>query len=85
MIAIWIISTWEIFGKPKKINIVELGPGDGGLMKVLVNVFKNFPEFNAAKKIYLFEISGYLKKVQKENIKYDQIKWVNNFLSLIHI
>ena len=79
MIAIWIISTWEIFGKPKKINIVELGPGDGGLMKVLVNVFKNFPEFNAAKKIYLFEISGYLKKVQKENIKYDQIKWVNNF------
>ena len=79
MIAIWIISTWEIFGKPKKINIVELGPGDGGLMKVLVNVFKNFPEFNAAKKIYLFEISGHLKKVQKENIKYDQIKWVNNF------
>ena len=27
MIAIWFISTWEILGKPKKFNIVELGPG----------------------------------------------------------
>ena len=25
MIAIWIISTWELFGKPKSLNIVELG------------------------------------------------------------
>ena len=34
MIAIWFISTWEILGKPKKFNIVELGPGNGNLMKV---------------------------------------------------
>ena len=34
MIAIWIISTWEKFGKPKNFNIVELGPGDGSLTKV---------------------------------------------------
>ena len=33
MIAIWIISTWEKFGKPKNFNIVELGPGDGSLGK----------------------------------------------------
>ena len=24
MIAIWIISTWELFGKPKSLNIIEL-------------------------------------------------------------
>ena len=42
MIAIWIISTWENFDKPKVFNIVELGPGDGSLMKVLINVFKKF-------------------------------------------
>ena len=23
IIAIWIVSTWEIFGKPKKLNLVE--------------------------------------------------------------
>ena len=79
MIAIWIISTWEIFGKPKNINIVELGPGDGSLTKVLINVFKRFPKFNAAKKIYLFEISNYLKKVQKKNIKHNHVEWIENF------
>ena len=73
MIAIWIISTWEIFGKPKNINIVELGPGDGSLTKVLINVFKRFPKFNAAKKIYLLEISNYLKKVKKKNIKHNNL------------
>ena len=39
MIAIWIVSTWEKFGKPKKLNIVELGPGDGSLIKILFRSF----------------------------------------------
>ena len=38
LISIWIISTWEKFGRPKRINIVELGPGDGSLIKILLNV-----------------------------------------------
>jgi len=29
MIAIWIVSFWENLGKPKNINFVELGPGNG--------------------------------------------------------
>ena len=66
MIAIWIISTWEFMGRPKNLNIVELGPGDGSLIKVLLNVFKNFPKFNLSKKIYLFELSKLLKKKQKK-------------------
>ena len=44
IIGIWIISTWEIFGKPKNFNIVELGPGDGSLTKVLLKVFEKFSE-----------------------------------------
>ena len=26
IIAIWIISSWELFGKPKNFSIIELGP-----------------------------------------------------------
>ena len=36
IIAVWIISSWEILGKPKIFNLVELGPGDGSLSEVLV-------------------------------------------------
>ena len=82
IIAIWIISVWQIFGKPKNLNIVELGPGDGSLTKTLLQVFKKFPDFNAAKKIYLYEISNFLKNIQKKNIKNNQVKWIKNFKNL---
>ena len=35
MIAIWMIASWETFGKPNNFNIIELGPGDGSLTKIL--------------------------------------------------
>jgi cyclopropane-fatty-acyl-phospholipid synthase len=79
MIAIWFISTWEVYGKPENFSIVELGPGDGSLMRTLIQVFKKFPEFNKKKKIYLFEISNFMKKLQKKNIGDKSIKWVKNF------
>ena len=79
MIAVWMISTWEIIGKPKKFNIIELGPGDGSLVEVLLKVFKKFKQFNSSKKIYLFEKSEYLKKIQKKNINNNEVTWIDNF------
>ena len=55
MISIWLVSTWERFGKPKNLNIIELGPGDGSLMKILIEVLKNFPEANNSINLYLYE------------------------------
>tara|TARA_Y100000591_G_C21823069_1_gene694848 strand:- start:549 stop:1613 length:1065 start_codon:yes stop_codon:yes gene_type:complete len=82
IIAIWMISTWEFFGKPKVFNIVEMGPGDGSLAKILLRVFKKFPEFNKAKKISLYEISNFLKKEQKKNLKNENVKWIDNLSNL---
>ncbi len=79
MIAIWIIYTWEIFGKPKNFNIIELGPGDGDLIKVILKVFKKFPYFNSVKKIYLYEESNFLKKLQKKTLKSEKVEWISNF------
>ncbi len=79
IIAIWIISSWEKFDKPKTFNFVELGPGDGSLSKVLVNTFKKFPKFNKAVKIYLYEKSNFLIKIQKEKLKNEKVKWVKHF------
>ena len=82
IIAIWIISTWEVFGKPKKFNIVELGPGDGSLTRVLLEVFKRFPDFNLSKKIYLYEVSTFLKNFQKKKIQNNQVKWIKNIKNI---
>ena len=78
IIAIWIISCWESFGKPKNFNIVELGPGDGSLTNILLKSFKKFPEFNSIKKLFLYEESNFLKKIQRKKINGD-VKWITNF------
>ena len=66
IISIWFVSTWEKLGKPKKLNIVELGPGDGSLSKVLVDTFIKFPRVYKSINIFLYEKSDYLIKEQKK-------------------
>ena len=78
IIAIWIISSWETFGKPKNFNIVELGPGDGTLASILLKSFKKFPEFNSIKNMFLLEKSIFLRKIQRKKILDKDVKWVNN-------
>ena len=68
-----------MFGKPKNFNIIELGPGDGSLTNILLRSFKKFPEFNSIKKIFLYEESNFLKKIQKKNITNKNVKWIKNF------
>ena len=79
IIGIWLISTWNSLGKPQKFNIVELGPGDGSLTKILLRTFKKFPAFDKATNIFLYEKSDLLKNLQKKNIKSLKIKWIKNF------
>ena len=82
MIGIWCVSFWEHLGKPKKISLVELGPGDGTLCKNLLNVFKKFKDFYNCFEINLLEKSNYLKKKQKKEIKNKKVKWIKNIKHL---
>jgi cyclopropane-fatty-acyl-phospholipid synthase len=76
MISIWCVLFWEHLNKPKKILLVELGPGDGTLCKELLKNFKQFSEFNNCLEINLLEISKKLKKIQKLKIKDKKVKWI---------
>jgi cyclopropane-fatty-acyl-phospholipid synthase len=82
IIGVWLISTWNTLDKPKKFNIVELGPGDGNLTKVLVKTFERFPEFNRAANIFLYEKSNLLKNLQKKNINNSKVKWIKKFSNI---
>ena len=82
MIAIWVISFWEKLDCPKQFNLIELGAGNGEMMRVLVNTFNKFPQFENSCKIHILEKSELLKKIQKTNIKDTKIKWLNNLNEL---
>ena len=33
MIGVWLVHTWEAMGSPNRVRVVELGPGNGVLMR----------------------------------------------------
>ena len=76
MIALNIVSYWEGLGRPNTFNLIELGPGNGKLMKCLINTLRLFPKFYNSTNFILFEKSRLLRTVQKKNLKNDKVKWI---------
>ena len=81
MIAIWIVNFWENLGSPKNFNLVELGAGNGEMMKDVIESFKNFPKFFFSCKIYIHEKSTKLKKIQRDKLKSNKIIWILKSIS----
>ena len=77
MLAVWIISYWKSLGSPKKINLVELGAGNGEMMKVLIESFQNFPDFLKSCNFMIHEKSPVLIKVQKKKLTKSKIIWIS--------
>ena len=82
MIAIWLISFWEKLDRPKQFNLIELGAGNGEMMKILIRTFNKFPIFKKSCKINILEKSKLLQKTQKTNINNKKIRWLNNLNEL---
>ena len=79
MIVIWLVSFWESLNKPKKINIVELGPGNADFSEILVKTLKSFPQILKSVNIYLYEKSEKLTKFQKKRLPSSNVLWIKNF------
>lgn len=78
MITIWLISFWKNLKKPKKLNFIELGPGNGDFCLTLLKTLKNFPEAYSAINIMLYEKSERLKKIQQKRIVSKKVSWIKN-------
>ncbi|XP_068087920.1 protein arginine methyltransferase NDUFAF7, mitochondrial [Hyperolius riggenbachi] len=70
LIGIWCISEWISGGKPKSLNLVELGPGRGSLMSDILRVFSQFQHLldKCDTSIHLVEVSPKLSEVQALNL-----------------
>ena len=78
MLAIWIINFWKSLGSPKNFNLIELGAGNGEMMKILIESFKNFPVFFKSSNIFIHEKSSLLIKIQKKKLENNKIIWLSN-------
>ena len=67
MLSVWTISFWQSLKCPKKINLIELGSGNGQMIYDMINSFKNFPKFYKSCEFIILEKSPHLKKIQKKS------------------
>ena len=56
MVGIWCVWMWQELGRPKRVRLVELGPGRGTLMADLLRSTAAFPEFACAVAVDLVEV-----------------------------
>ena len=77
MIAIWVVGLWNNLGSPKKFNLVELGAGNGSMMKIFIESFRSFPDFLEACNIIIHEKSPKMIKIQKKELKMKKIIWIS--------
>ena len=78
IIAIWVVTFWKSLGSQNKFNLLELGAGNGEMMKVIIETLKNFPECYLNCNFEIHEKSELLKKKQKLNLKSEKITWIED-------
>ena len=64
--------------KNKKINIVELGPGNGEMIHQIITSSKKFDNFYNMCNFLIYEKSEKLIKIQKKNLKKIKVKWIKS-------
>ncbi|MEK1852370.1 MAG: class I SAM-dependent methyltransferase [Phyllobacterium sp.] len=69
LVGVWCVSAWQALGCPSEFVLCEMGPGRGTLMKDLIRAAQKIaPDFFAAAKIRLVEISQRLTQIQQSTL-----------------
>lgn len=68
VIGLWCIQTWQDMGRPKTVQLIELGPGRGIMMSDILRAAKLDKEFLKALQVTLIEASPALEAVQGKTL-----------------
>lgn len=64
LIGVWCVAVHEALGRPERLTLAELGPGNGTLMADLLRASRVRPAFAAAATVHLVETSPTLRARQ---------------------
>ena len=67
LIGLWIADCWDAMGRPRRLNIVELGPGRGTLMADMLRTLRVAPAM--LPEPWLVETSPVLRAAQRRQIE----------------
>lgn len=68
LIGLWCAVVWTSMGRPPRIDLVELGPGNGTLVLDALRAAKLVPDFRAALSVTLVDVDGALSKERDQRL-----------------
>jgi SAM-dependent MidA family methyltransferase len=76
LLGIWTAAVWQLMGEPNPIQLIELGPGRGTMMRDMLRAAKVMPGLRDALSVHLVEISDVLQRRQREMLDSDvPLQW----------
>jgi NADH dehydrogenase [ubiquinone] 1 alpha subcomplex assembly factor 7 len=69
LIGLWSAVVWQQMGSPRRINLVELGPGRGTLMRDALRAAAKVPGFIDALDVHLVESNERLIRMQRKTLE----------------
>ncbi len=69
LLGIWAVTSWRQWGRPKRLHVVELGPGRGLLLQDLLRAAKVDRHFMPVLELHLVETSPSLRETQRETLE----------------
>jgi NADH dehydrogenase [ubiquinone] 1 alpha subcomplex assembly factor 7 len=84
LLGLWAADVWERLGRPPRVRVVELGPGDGVMMTDILRAAKASPAFLAACEVWLVETSAPLVSLQASALSCAPapIRWAQNLAAV---
>jgi len=65
LIGLWCAVTWQGMGAPETVQLIELGPGKGTLMRDILRTLRRaMPTLHANAQVHLVEVSGPFREAQ---------------------
>jgi NADH dehydrogenase [ubiquinone] 1 alpha subcomplex assembly factor 7 len=68
MIGLWLADRWIKMGRPKAVNLIELGPGRGTLMADILRATEPVSDFQEAINVHFVETSAQLRAQQASRV-----------------
>jgi SAM-dependent MidA family methyltransferase len=84
LLGLWALSVWRMMDEPAAINLIELGPGRGTMMRDALRAAKVLPKFRKALSVHLVEISPTLEQLQRNSLGDSDLPlfWHRNLLDV---
>ncbi len=86
LIGLWCAVVWQQMGQPARVNLIELGPGRGTLMRDALRAAHIVPGFGAALAVHLLESNSALAAAQRQTLAGAAVPvaWHDDFRGLAH-